>query len=412
MSTTAHSVDPVDPTAPTDARERIWTRAGVLELLANVALIIVVPLVSRLLHPVVNAPLRGFGFGELVDALSGKGGFTDIGWEVAASKGLVDSSYSAYDTITRLGPLIGMDSYGEAGITHPPPALMFGIPLTVVDYDWWLSFWVVTAFCALALSMRLMRVPAWVAYPLALGICLTPPGMFATMSSYPIAALLISVAWVYRTHSVIAGLAYGVLAATRGVGVILLLYPVAKRRWRTVLVAVALVGVLSLAALAIEPQLVGDFLTQGRASIQMALDYPAQYTFDALLARQGLPQWIAWLAAAAVVLAGVGLKRDFFWLTVWFMFAVTPIAWTHTPVQALPLLVVMWQSGQLGRLLTLLVGVVFVSATPVGWNVAWPFLIVLSAVAVLACPLGRPAQDPQADGPAARKESADRASAV
>jgi hypothetical protein len=287
--------------------------------------------------------------------------------------------------------LTGMTAYGDgtgSGHTHPPMALPLGIPLALVDYGWWLSFWVVAAASALALSMRVMRVPQWVAYPLAVGICLTPPGMRALVGTYTFSAFLIAVAWTYRWHPVVAGFSYAVLAASRGVAIVLLAHPLVKRQWRTLLLALGVLVGLLIAAVALEPTVVGDFLSKGRASIAVNLASPDLYTFDALAARHGLPRWPVWVLAAAVVAVGALRRREVFWLAVWFTLAVTPIVWWSTPVMALPLFVVMWQSGGRGRFLALLTGVVFVVGMPVGWNVVWPIAVVISAVAVLVCPLG------------------------
>lgn len=383
------------------AQRVLWTRAGARELLANAAAIALIPLLGRLLIPVVEGPLRGFGFGDLLDALLGRGGFTDIGIEVAASRGLVDRAVSAYDPTPVISLLTGMTAYGDgtgSGHTHPPVALPLGIPLAYVDYSWWLSFWVVAAVCALALSMRVMQVPAWVAYPLAVGICLTPSGMRALVGTYTVTALLLALAWSYRWHPIVAGLSYALLAASRGVAVVLLAYPLVKRQWRTLLVALGTLFGLLVIALAFEPTVVRDFLTMGRASIEVNVASPDLYTFDALASRRGVPRWAVWGLAAAVVAIGVIRRREVFWLSVWFMLAVTPIVWWSTPVMALPLFVVMWQSGRIGRFLSLLVGVVFVVGIPAGWNVVWPVVVVVTAVAVLACPLGLSDQATEVEG--------------
>ena len=207
--------------------------------------------------------------------------------------------------------------------------------------------------------MRILRVPAWVAYPVAVGICLTPSGMRALVGTYTVTALLIALAWTYRWHPVVAGVSYATLAASRGVAAVLLVYPLYKRQWRTLLVALGTLLGLLIVALVLEPTVVGDFLTKGRASIEVNVASPDLFTFDALASRRGVPRWAVWGVAAAVVLVGMVKGREVFWLSVWFMLAVTPIVWWSTPVMALPLFVVIWQSGQLGRFISLLVGVVY-----------------------------------------------------
>lgn len=366
-------------------------------MLCNALVILLVPLLARLLVPLVQSPLRSFGFSDWYDALSGRGGFTDIGVEVGSSHGLIDPGYSAYDTTVALDPLTGMGAYGDWGHTHPPPALPLGIPLALLDYRGWLPFWVVLSIGFVAWSMRVMCVPAWVAYPLAVGICLTPPGMLATVSTYPAMALILALAWMYREHPWLAGPAYAVMIASRGVAGVLLCYPLARRQWKTLAITVGILIALTLIALAFEPTVVFDFLTLGRDSIDANLSRTDLFTFDAVLGRRGLPRVIVWVVVAGIVIVGVRLRREPFWLAVWAMFAVTPIAWTHTPVAALPLFVAIWYAGPRGRFISLLVGVVFFAGLPVGWNVAWPIVVVLSAIAVLTCPVGQSQTDVQSE---------------
>lgn len=372
----------------TEAPPRLWTRAGLIEVAANLLAIIVIPLVARALYPVVAGPLTGLGFGEFIDSVSGRGGFTDVGWEVAASAGLVDPAYGAYDGISTLAPLIGMPAYSDGAISHPPSSLVLGIPLVPVDYGWWLAFWVVASISAIALSMRLMRVPAWVAYPLGVGLCLTAPGMFGTRTTYPLAALLLAAAWTYRNRPLISGVAYGLLTASRGISGLLLVYPLVRRQWRTLAVAVGIVVTLTAVALLLEPDSLRGFLVEGRASIADSMERLDVYSFDSLSAMLGLPRWLPWIPAVILVIVGWRLGRDRFWLLVWLTQAVTPLAWSQTPLQAIPLGVAIWQSGRLGRFLALTMGILLAVTAPIGWNLAWPVLVVISGVAVLACPLG------------------------
>lgn len=369
---------------------RVWTRAGVLELLANVALIATVPLIARLLAPAVEGLARSLGLGYLFDILAGNGGFTDIGLDVAGARGLVDPVYTAYDSSLALNNLIGMGGFDMGPHTHPPTSMIIWLPLILADYRWWTSFFAVASICAIALSMRVMKVPVWLAYPVALAIALSSAGYFSTLSTYPLSALALALVWTYRTHPVIAGPGYAFLIASRGIAALILLYPLAKRQWRTLLLATALVLGLLLVAVALEPTVVREFLTTGKDAVDQNILRPDSLTPQALATRRGLPSGLVWITAAMVAGWAYWRRRDLFWPVVWFSFAVTPIAWAHASVAALPLLVVVWRSGRLGQGLTLAIGFAALVLLPVApglVNAGWTVMVIATGIAIIACPL-------------------------
>jgi hypothetical protein len=382
----------------------VWTRRGVVELALNALVILAVPFLGRLLAPVLGVQLRGWGFGQLVDTLSGASTFTDVGWEVASAAGLMDRAQSMYESIAVLGPVIGMDAYDVGTHTHPPTSVVLWVPLTYLDYHWWLGFYVALSVSAIALSMRVMKVPAWVAYPLALLVCLTPTGIFSTTTTYPLMALALALAWTYRERPWVAGASYGFLTASRGIAGVLVIYPLVRRQWRTVAVAVGLVVLLAVLAFIAEPQSFADFWVKGQESINALLGRDYNYSLDSILQRLGLPRWLGWLAAACVVLAGLARRRELFWLLAWLTFALSPLAWAHSLIGVIPLGVVMWQSGPLGRLLTAATAIVtfgVLAPTPLGTNAGWPVMLALTGVAVIACPLGAEPQQGRVSDPAA-----------
>jgi hypothetical protein len=376
------------------SKPRVWTRSGIIELLANILVIATVPLIARSLWPIFREGITNFGFAEIVEKLAGAGGWTDVGWEVASTIGLVKPDFSAYDSLEVLHPLVGMqlDFVDLSVNSHPPMAIPLGLPLAYLDYGWWLSFYVIASFCLIALSMRLMQVPAYIAYPLALGIGLTVPGRWGLMSTYPLSAILIALAWKYRRHPAIAGAAYGIYGSSRGFGLLMLLYPLIKRQWKTLIIGAAIPVALLAIAVALEPAVITNFLDTSRASIAASLQRNDLMTVGALLRRSGSQEYVAWLLAAAVAAAALWRKQEPFWVINWFILAVSPIAWLHTFVMAIPLLVVVWRSSKLGVVLVLIAAASIVSPPPListYFSINWVVVVVVSGIALLGCPIVR-----------------------
>ncbi len=386
--------------SPQVSKPRVWTRSGIIELLANILVIATVPLIARSLWPIFREGITNFGFAEIVEKLAGAGGWTDVGWEVASTIGLVKPDFSAYDSLEVLHPLVGMqlDFVDLSVNSHPPMAIPLGLPLAYLDYGWWLSFYVIASFCLIALSMRLMQVPAYIAYPLALGIGLTVPGRWGLMSTYPLSAILIALAWKYRRHPAIAGAAYGIYGSSRGFGLLMLLYPLIKRQWKTLIIGAAIPVALLAIAVALEPAVITNFLDTSRASIAASLQRNDLMTVGALLRRSGSQEYVAWLLAAAVAAAALWRKQEPFWVINWFILAVSPIAWLHTFVMAIPLLVVVWRSSKLGVVLVLIAAASIVSPPPListYFSINWVVVVVVSGIALLSCPIARESTGPK-----------------
>lgn len=362
-------------------------RAYTTEILGNLAFIVAVPVLARLAEPWLMPIAWTLGFGDFANLLTGFGGATDIGWEVAASLGLLSPDISAYATLTELDPLIGMGQLIDWAQTHPPTALIVVMPLTLVDYHLWVSFWIPAMIVMIAVSMRIMSVPAWVAYPVAVAIAVTQPGLQGLGSTYPVIAVLVALAWRYRTNPAVSGTALAVLTASRGIGGLLLLYPVVKRRWSTVVLAAAILVVLSALALIIEPDVISNFTTNAMASVEFHLHEKHLVTLGSIAGHLGLPSVTPWIIAAAVLAGSIALKRELFWVLLWVTFAVSPLAWTQSFIMGIPLVVAMWQTGKLGRFLTLVLAIPIVSGLS-GLSMSWIAFVVITGVGVLICPIG------------------------
>lgn len=370
------------------------------EVAACVAFLLVAPLVGRLIVSVLGSPLRGLGLTQWVQSLDGSRPFTDIGWEVSWSAGLLDPVRTMYDPIATLAPLIGMSVYAQPSMTHPPTSVVMWIPLSLLPYSWWLGFFACASVLAVAVSLRLVGVPPWVAYPVTALGALTPIGMFAVTTTYPLAGLLIALAWRFRDHPWMAGPAYGLLAASRGFAGLMMVYPLIRRQWRTFGTAVAVIVVLGLGAIAIEPSSVAGFVDSATtlSSLEPRED---NYAVDALLSRRGLPGWLAYVLAVAVFASGLCLRRERFWLLFWCSLCITPIAWAQSITVLLPLLAVMWMSGRWGTMLTVTaLALTFgVSVTsPAGANASWLVVLACAGVGVLTCDLRPRAGRESADG--------------
>ncbi len=381
--------------APRTGLRGFWSRYAV-EISANLAVILIVPLIARWLWSRFPEAISQFGFGELVSMLAGNGGWTDIGWEVASAVGLLRPEYFAYDSLEVLHPLIGMELefVDLSAHSHPPMSIPLGLPLTVFDYGTWLAYWVIAAVLMLAVSMRLLNVPAHIAYPLALVISLSVPGKWGLVSTYPLSALLVSLAWYNRDRWLPAGVSYGIFGATRGVGLLLLLYPLVRKQWRTVIVAVGVVLALLLIALAFEPSVLTDWLTKSRASIEVNMQRADLLSPGSILRRYGYAEFLAWIAALAIAAFAWWRGRNLFWILNWFILAISPIAWFHTIILGVPFLVMVWKSGRLGQSLVLIVAAGAVSQavnpfTTLVFSIDWILFIAAGAVALLFCPMGQ-----------------------
>jgi hypothetical protein len=357
-----------------------WIEAGTV-----LAAIVLVPIAFQTLSQFTYPFAFLLGFNDFAGNLGGSAGTTDVGWEVAASRALLDPGVSAYAPLTTIAALIDMAGDSWQANSHPPTALPLGIPLAFVPYSWWLPCWMIAMICTMAITMRVMGAPIWASYPTALLLGLTSQGQNVLTGTYPVMGVALALAWRYQRRPTVAALSYAVIAASRGIGIVLLLYPLVRRRWRTVITALVTVLVLSLLAVWIEPNVVSGFLDAGRASIMLNLDVPI-LTPAALLMDAGLPWWLAWLAAPAIAAAALLRRRSLFWVIAWLSFAITPVAWPHSFAMALPLAVMIWRSGGLG------VAFMILSAAPLLGNtshvvIVWPVFLFFSAIALFACRL-------------------------
>ena len=366
------------------------------ELLACVATLVLVPLLITWLWETARNYISTLGLESLLERSSGLG-WTDIGWAVASSAGLLQDGVSPYDPLASIGPLIGMPTSSlDVGIhTHPPTSLALWLPLTLAPYTSWIAFWMVASALMIAWSMRLLGVSVHLAYPIAVAVSLSPPGRWALFSSYCLSALLIALAWRLRLAGRSgAGVVLGVFAAIRGVGAIMLLDLALHRKWRSLILGIITLTVLVALAVLLQPNVVCQWLTVSQDEIsQLTARYdlitPASI-FDSL----GIPIPVLWLLIGLVALVAMRRGSDSFWVFNWLVLALSPIAWFHASIQAIPLLTMLWKAGRFGHTLVLIVAAsALVSlADPITTAVTrpiWPVTVLVIGLGLVLVPVGR-----------------------
>lgn len=357
-------------------------RQFLIETIVVVSFIVAAPVLANTFRAKLVAVVEPLGNDLLVQRLSGNVGWTDVGWEVASARALIEPGYFAYDSLGKLNEVMPMGWFTDQAQSHPP----FGIPpfliLAYIPYNIWLPLWISSSIVAIAISMRALGVPAWFAYPAALGTSFCFAGQYASLSTYPLGALLLSLAWRWRRRPLLGGLTLAGFGLGRGVGLLLLAYPLVKRRFKLLVISVSTVAVSSLVAVALEPGVFGDFLTYGRLSIERNLLSGNNVTLLTVLGARGIPSLVIYIFVGLTALRAIQMQRSLFWILVWVSFAITPIGWYHTPILAVPLLVTVWQMSTLGRVIVILSAGVF-AATTNYMSYAWLFIVLGTALALM-----------------------------
>jgi hypothetical protein len=73
---------------------------------------------------------------------------------------------------------------------------------------------------------------------------------------------------------------------------------------------------------------------------------------------------------------------------------VSPIAWFHTIILGIPLMVVLWKSGRLGQVLVLITAAAAISQpvnpfTTLVFSTGWTVFIIASGIGIIACKIPR-----------------------
>ena len=339
-----------------------WARRHRVEIGSNVAFFVLLPILARIFTEKLQSLAIPLGADGLASRLAGAGGWTDIGWEVAAASALVNPNYLAYATLSELEPLAGLGWLNDQSISRPPISIAPFLLLVPFSYASWLPFWISGSIVAISASMRLMGVPAWAAYPLTLAVTLSFSGQFSLTSTYPLAALLLALTWRWRRRPWLGGLALAGFGLVRGIGLILILYPIIRRRWKLAVVASGTVIVSTATALVLEPQSIAGFLRNGRESIELNLLAGNNVTPITLVNQWNLSSAVVYVGALGLAAWSLRQRRSLFWVLAWLSFAITPIGWYHSAVASIPLLVHIWGLSIVGRIAVLTTAGTFIAS--------------------------------------------------
>ena len=359
-----------------------WATRHRLEIGFNVTFFVLLPFLAKIFSEKLQSLAVPLGADGLAGRLAGAGGWTDIGWEVAAASALANPNYLAYATLSELEPLAGMGWLNDQSISRPPISIAPFLVLVPFSYASWLPFWISGSIVAIAASMRFMGVPAWVAYPLTLAVTLSFSGQFSLTSTYPLAALLLALTWRWRHRPWLGGFALAGFGLVRGFGLILILYPLIRRRWKIAVVAAGTVLVSTATALVLEPESIAGFLGNGRESIELNLLAGNNVTPITLGNQWNLPSVVIYISALGLAAWSLRQRQSLFWVLVWLSFAITPIGWYHSAVAGIPLLVHVWRLSVVGRISVLTTAGLFL-ASHTYMSYSWLVMVASTGLALI-----------------------------
>lgn len=374
--------------------------AGPLEVLAGLVAAAALVFVAQHLPVGVASLLGALHLGYPLALLNGTVEPTDVGLNVAQTKAWLDPALTAYQPASDTLPLIGASWKGPEPHTHLPMEIPLFIPLTLFAYVDWVPFWAATMLLAMGWSLRLMSVRPRYAYAIACLSAATPPGYYALQSTYPMIAAALAFAWRSNgPSSCPRALAMVVAGAGRAIGLLPLGHFLLERRWSAF--AIACLALLALTGLAVlvEPGMPRDVVVNLLPAVQRTVERPDNIAVTAVLQRL-VGNWSALVlpAIGAVVLLIARAPKLRLMAFIWGTVAASPVAWSYTWAQALPLLAFAWSLGRLGRLTTVLAAATIVTLTKTE-GFGWSILVVAMAIPLVATsfvPTGDDALSPAA----------------
>ena len=350
-------------------REAAWTTV------VSIATLLVGAMLTLLLGNRFQQSLESVGLFDVLSPFFGPfTGREDVAAIPAQAAALVSESFSVYDRLGELYPLVGIEWDLGHGNPHLPFEFPLFLPLAWVPFPVWIRIWVIGMVVCLAWSLRLMGVRPAFAYTVALGFTLTFPGQYSLVSTYPLLALALAAAWRFRDRPVIAGLSAVVFGAGRTTGLLLLLYFPWSRRWRAFTVASVTLAVLLFITLVFEPLILIDLLTEGRQAADFLFSRPDNLSAPALLSKLGIPALVTYLLIMVIGLVALGHKPLRYWTLAWLAMALSPVAWSYAVAQAFPLAVVLWRFGNLGRTTVVATGILAMG-TESSYGIVWFFMV-------------------------------------
>jgi hypothetical protein len=184
-----------------------------------------------------------------------------LGLTVAVAGDTLGYDFRAYrDAAVRLlagGPLydttiVVAGPFGQ--FLYPPPAVLVGVPFTLVDQATAIVAWTVLLIAAAAAAIAILPVSARARWTVLLLAGLSWPFLYSVKLGQvgPVLLLLFAIGWRWMDRPWVTGTAIALGAALKVQPVILLGWAVLARRWR-----IAAAAVVALAVLAIAGVLVG-----------------------------------------------------------------------------------------------------------------------------------------------------------
>lgn len=316
-----------------------------------------------------------------VNLLGGANPISEFGQDYIGAAALI-SDVDAYPILTEAHrDVLGIDFHAGHRSTHPPTAFLFALPFLALP---WTTVVVVWGWLMLAC----MVVSTWAVgfrWPVAVALAPVWPLWAPTAGSLgqftPLWLLGIALAWRWRDHAWLSGVAIGGAALTKGFAFVVLLVFVGQRRWRPVVAAAAVaftaIAVVMLLDAGVLNEYLADALPEGAAQIQR-MDNGSPLVVAGRAA--GVPGVIAvaGLAISATVVAMRGGERA--WLAAtWLSVALLPVVWLYSLLPLAPPLVRQVQRG--GRVATVAASVALVVPFAVPQAGTMPFLVAVATVA-------------------------------
>ena len=334
-----------------------------------------IALVAVLLIPgTSNALRRDAGIRVAAAQLRGEGPRGDIAAEYVAARAVIARD----DPYPILGPAferIGLDWDVSDRSPHPPSTVILALPLVWLDYPAFLAAWAWLMLAAIAVSLWALGMRAEWAPLAAVGLLAWQPASWSLGQLTAVWLLGVSLAWRWRDRPGWAGAAVGLAAATKYLGVFVLLPFVVRRRWRALVGFAAVTAAFSVVLLVQEALpgtgLIGRYLEVGRVA---ATEQVARGDNAALLhvarVHLGWPGALALVALVGVVLATTlprrSLDRHTFGACTWASVALLPIAWVYSVLPMIPVLIAVWRGPLVSRLLAAFFVVVYAAVVPFG----------------------------------------------
>ena len=286
----------------------------------------------------------------------------DIGGNFAQARALIEPSFSAYDRLVEIFPLVGVTWDVQHGHPRLPMEIVLYVPAAALGHSspayQAIAFALpVIGILCMAWSLRLLDVPVIPAWLVTTIVVASPIGVFALESSYPIVAIAFAVGWRFRDRPAIAAIGLVVAGAGRGLALLPVTYFVIARSWRTVIwLFLALLALLVIAT-TLEPAVIRDFLDRGLEWGRINAARPDNASLTSVLVR---PIY-AYVAAFVIFVLAARRAELLFWALVWLAAALAPIAWTYAAVALFPLGAFLWHMGRIAKVVTLISIVILVA---------------------------------------------------